>query len=143
MAKSDPILLAEDDADFVELVRQALKRASLPNPLVVARNGQEAIACLEGSPAHSEEERRRLFGLLMLDLRMPVLDGFDVLAWLRARPCLRDLPVVTLSSVMAEEDSRKARQLGAVDCRTKPDPERLSELLQELHGKWMADQPTG
>jgi len=143
MAKSDPILLAEDDENFVELMRRAFQRASLPNRLVVARNGKEAIEYLESLAASPDRERYPLPGLLMLDLRMPVLDGFDVLAWLRARPGLQEVPAVMLASACADDDQRKALRLGATECRTKPCPEELHELVRELHRKWLVGEAGG
>jgi len=139
MAKSDPILLAEDDEDFVVLMRRAFQLACVPNRLVVARNGKEAIEYLEREAACLDRATHPLPGLLMLDLHMPVLDGFDVLAWLRARPGLQELPAVMLASFCGEEDLRKARQLGAADCRTKPSPDELQSLIKELHHRWFAD----
>jgi CheY-like chemotaxis protein len=140
MAKYDPILLAEDDEDFVELVRRALRRARVPNRLVVARNGKEVIEYLEREAAFPDRATHPLPGLLMLDSRLPVLDGFDVLAWLRARPGLQELPAVMLAPSCGEDDLRKARQLGAADCRRKPNPEELQNLVKELHQRWFVDE---
>lgn len=142
MAKSAPILLAEDDEDFVELVRRAFQRACVPNRLVVARNGKEAIEYLEREAACPDRADHPLPGLLMLDLRMPVLDGFDVLAWLRARPGLQELPAVVLASFCGEEDMCKARRLGATDFRSKPRPEELRGMVEELRRRWFAHEPS-
>jgi CheY-like chemotaxis protein len=140
MAKSDPILLAEDDEDFVELIRRAFQRASVSNRLVVARNGKEAIEYLEREASFPDRAAHPLPGLMMLDLHMPLLDGFDVLAWLRARPGLQEVPAVLLASFCGEEEMRKARQLGAADCRRKPHPDELQSLVEELHWRWFLDE---
>jgi CheY-like chemotaxis protein len=139
MARQDPILLAEDDEDYIVLIRGALLRAGLPNALIVARNGKEAIEYLEGQAPHADRTVRPLPGMLLLDLKMPLLDGFDVLAWLRARPCLKELPVVVLSSCPQDADWQKARQLGATECHIKPYPEDLPRLVSALHERLFAE----
>jgi len=139
MARCDPILLAEDDEDYIIHIRRALVRTGLSNSLIVARNGKEVIEYLEGLAAHANRDFRQLPGVLLLDLKMPLLDGFDVLAWLRARPCLKELPVVVLSCCGLEADLEKARRLGATECHLKPHPEDLPGLVSEVHDRLFAE----
>src|SRR5512137_241283 len=90
------ILLAEDDENDIFLMGRAFDRAGIPNPLFVVHNGQEAIDYLAGNGAYGRRDRFPLPGLILLDLKMPWMDGFDVLKWLRARPQFDELPVVVL-----------------------------------------------
>src|SRR3954471_17151309 len=77
------ILLAEDHEDEVLLIRQAFAKAKLINPLHVVSNGEEAIAYLQGNGKYANRSEFPLPGLLLLDLKMPRTDGFEVLQWVR------------------------------------------------------------
>src|SRR5438552_18695144 len=92
------ILLAEDDKDEVFLMRRGLEKAGVPNPLFVVENGREVIDYLAGNGQFSSREKYPLPGLMLLDLKMPWMDGFDVLAWLRTKKQFDTLPVVVLTS---------------------------------------------
>ncbi|PWU11623.1 MAG: two-component system response regulator [Verrucomicrobia bacterium] len=136
MAQDAKILLAEDDDNDVFLMRAALERAEVVAELVVARDGQEAVEYLSGpnGNGHSPSKLR----LMLLDLKMPRMDGFDVLSWIHNHPELSDLPVVVLSSSSQESDMSKARTLGARDYQVKPaDFHELVRLVKELHARWL------
>ena len=142
-AKPAPILIADDDENDVFFVRRAIERVGLRNPFFVAHDGQEAIDYLQGTPPYEDRAQYPLPGLLLLDLKMPRVNGFDVLAWLSRQPALKDLCVVVLSSSSHEEDVRKAKELGAHDFRTKPtDFQQLVELIRDLQARWL-QQPIG
>jgi CheY-like chemotaxis protein len=142
MAEQSAILLAEDDENDVFLVRRALEKAGLSNPLIVARDGQEAVDYLSSDACKQGGAGQSLPGLLLLDLKMPRLNGIDVLAWLSNRPELSELPVVVLSSSCHEQDREDARRLGADDYRVKPsDFPALVSLLKELHARWLSGVP--
>src|SRR5258706_9347997 len=87
-----PILVAEDEETDAMLLRWAFEKAGVPNPLVVARDGQEAVDYLEGKGDYADRVRHPLPCLLVLDLKMPRMSGFDVLVWVSDRPQFRDLP---------------------------------------------------
>jgi len=132
------ILLAEDHPGDVFLMRFALGKAAIPNPLVVASDGQEAIDYLAGDGPYANRKTYPLPDLFLLDLKMPRLNGFDVLTWLKDRPEFDELPIVVLSSSDIEEDIQRAKELGADDYRVKPSGnEKLVKLLQELHARWL------
>jgi CheY-like chemotaxis protein len=114
-----PLLIAEDEASDRMIWELALERAALPNPVVIVRDGQEAVDYL-ASHAHP--------CMLLLDLKMPRMDGFDVLAWLAARKDFGKLPVIIFSSSPDNNDIQKARELGAWDYFVKP--HQLSELVR-------------
>src|SRR5437762_3999648 len=110
-----PILLAEDDKNDIFLMRRAFDTAGFQNPLFVVHNGQEAIHYLDGVGEYASRDKYPLPGLLLLDLKMPLMDGFDVLAWLRVHSQFDSLPLVVLSSSRHEFDVEKSRQMGVFD----------------------------
>jgi len=143
-AKQEPlILLAEDEPDDQFFIRLGLKHAGLSNPLYVVRDGREAVDYLAGNGQFADRERFALPGLVILDLKMPRMNGFEVLAWIQARPEFSHIPVVVLSGSNVEADVARAKRLGAQDYLTKPaHPRILAELLLELHGRWLSGGTT-
>ena len=142
MNNDAPILLAEDDENDIYLLQLAFKKAAISRPIVIARDGQEAIDYLAGQAASSGPNAAP--ALLLLDLKMPRVDGFEVLAWLAEHPNLQSLPIVVLSSSAFESDIKKAQQLGAHDYRIKPPQfESLLQIVQELKSRWLADGVSG
>jgi CheY-like chemotaxis protein len=138
MTNHVPVLIAEDDPNDVFLLKRAFEKAGVNNPVVVARNGQEAIDYLNGSGKFIDRTVHPLPGLMFLDLKMPLVDGFDVLAWLHTRPMDSKVPVVVLSSSNQERDIKQARQMGADDYRVKPQQfEELLEMVREIHDRWL------
>jgi CheY-like chemotaxis protein len=102
-------------------------------------NGQQAVRYLEGSEVYSDRARYPLPCLLLLDLKMPIMGGFDVLEWLRQRPELsRSLPVVVLTSSDQEEDATRSFELGARDYFVKPVTfKALLSLVLKLKEEWL------
>jgi CheY-like chemotaxis protein len=139
LLSAPPILLAEDDENDRFFLHRALQRAGLPNRLITVQDGQEAINYLAGNGAFADRHAHPLPGLLLLDLNMPKLNGFEVLAWLDSQPDFEQLPVVVLSSSAQESDIQKARDLGADDYQIKPQNyETLITIIRELHSRWLA-----
>jgi CheY-like chemotaxis protein len=135
------ILLAEDDENDILLVRRAFDRAKIPNPLFIVHSGQETIDYLSGKDSFADRARFPLPGVLLLDLKMPGLDGFDVLAWLRTQPRFDTLPVVVLSSSKLQPDIDRSRQLGVYDYRVKPHGfEDFVRLLDDVRKCWLDER---
>lgn len=135
------ILLAEDDENDIFLMRRAFDRTDIPNPLQLVRNGQEAIDYLSGAGRFADRAAFPLPGLMLLDLKMPWLDGFDVLKWVRARPHLASLPVVVLTSSRLQADVDKCRQFGVHDYRVKPHVfEDLVKMLKDVRHCWLEER---
>lgn len=133
-----PILLAEDDPDDALLFQRALARADIRNPLVVVGDGDEVVEYLSGTGRFADHGRNPLPAILLLDLKMPRRDGFEVLAWLRGRPGLAGLPVVCLTSSRQPADIRRAYELGAASYLVKPgSPEALLEIVRGLGLYWL------
>ena len=132
------ILLAEDDENDIFLMGRAFDRAGIPNPLHVVRNGQEAIDYLAGAGDFAQRDKHPLPGLILLDLKMPWMDGFDVLKWLRGQPQFDTLPVVVLTSSKLQADVDKSRQFGVYDYRVKPQEfDDLVRLLDDVRKCWL------
>lgn len=132
------ILLAEDDPNDVFFLRRAFQKAGVKCQILDVANGQEAIFYLQGSAPYSDRNEHPMPQLLLLDLKMPLMGGFDVLAWLRDRPELTDLPALVLSSSGHDEDRARAHQLGARGYHVKPsDLGQLTQLAIELAATWL------
>jgi CheY-like chemotaxis protein len=132
------ILLVEDLEEDILLVRRAFAGASFDNLLHVVRDGEEAIDYLEGHGHYSNREEYPLPQLILLDLKMPKIDGFDVLAWLRQQPGLRAIPVVVLTSYNHSRDVDRAYALGASSFLIKPlDFQQHTHHTKLLHDFWM------
>src|SRR5689334_4905092 len=101
-------LLVEDDENDVLLIRRAFSRGQILNPLQVVRSGEEAIDYLSGVGPFRHRDEYPLPGLVLLDLKMPRVDGFDVLTWIRRQPTLKGLRVVVLTSSNDMRDVNKA-----------------------------------
>src|SRR5687767_15081401 len=104
----DVILLAEDDELHVELTLRAFRRGGLLTQVRVVEDGEEAIAYLEGEGKYSDREQYPQPSLLLLDLKMPNKDGFEVLRWVRKQPGLRELRIVVLTSSGQIRDVNRA-----------------------------------
>ena len=122
MARRDgtPILLAEDDENDVIMFRRASRHANLTNPLLVVNDGNEVIAYLSGEGKYADRKQFPIPGLLLLDLKMPRKDGFEVLQWLRSRPEFADLQVVVLTASDQFRDINRSYELGANSFLVKP-----------------------
>jgi CheY-like chemotaxis protein len=136
-----PILLAEDDENDIFLMGRAFDRAGLPNPLFVVRNGQQVIDYLAGTGDFAQRDKHPLPGLVLLDLKMPWMDGFDVLKWLRTHSQFDNLPVVVLTSSKLQIDVDKSRQFGVYDYRVKPHEfSDLVQLLDDVRKCWLDER---
>ena len=132
------ILLAEDDANEVFLMQRAFQKAGLKNPLHVACDGQEAIDYLSHQGQFSDATRYPSPALMLLDLKMPRKNGFEVLEWLRQQPGLKPLIVVVLSSSSLISDINRAYDLGANSYLVKPgDFGTLMQLVKTLDAYWL------
>ena|SRR6266404_12327 len=138
MVNPHTILLAEDDDNDAFFLKRALKQAGLQHQLFVARDGQETVNYLSGQPPFADRAEYPSPALLLLDLKMPRMSGFDVLTWLRTQKNFDGLAVVVLSSSSQESDVQKAIALGADDFLVKPyDFHKLVGLVQAVHARWL------
>jgi CheY-like chemotaxis protein len=132
------ILLAEDREEDIIIIQKAFERGDIRNPLFVVRNGEEVIDYLAGIGRFSDRDRYPLPALLLLDLKMPRADGFDVLRWLETQPELALLRVVVLTSSEDIRDVSKAYQLGANSFLVKPlDFHNTVAMVETIRDYWL------
>lgn len=133
-----PILVAEDEESDRMILELAVERAKLRCPVMLVRDGQEAVEYLIGAGRFADRIHYPLPALIVLDLKMPRMNGFDVLAWLAKQPEFKAIPAVMLSSSAAELDISKARELGAREYFVKPHVlADLIKIVQLMQTQWL------
>ena len=126
------ILIVEDDAGHARLIEKNLKRAKISNRITRVENGQEALDFLHSEGAFEGIERPSPL-LVLLDLNMPVLDGYQVLERMKADPDTKKIPVVVLTTTDDAREVARCYQLGCSVYITKPvDYESFCEAIQQL-----------
>jgi two-component system, response regulator len=132
------ILLVEDNPDDVVLTLRALKKNNISNEVVVARDGAEALAALFGAGTGAPQALPELPVVVLLDIKLPKLDGLEVLKRLRAEERTKLLPVVILTSSKEESDILNGYKLGANSYVRKPvDFEQFNEAIKHLGLYWL------
>ncbi len=132
------ILLVEDSPDDVELARMALEKNNIANEIVVARDGVEALDYLLGKEGTAGREARVMPAVVLLDLKLPKVDGIEVLQRMRAEERTRLLPVVILTSSRQQEDITAGYRFGANSYVRKPvDFARFTEAVRQLGLYWL------
>jgi CheY-like chemotaxis protein len=132
------LLLVEDNEDDVFLMKRALKGARVVNPLLVVEDGQQAVDYLGGAGKFADREQYPLPAVVFLDLKLPLLSGHDVLAWIRRQRELESLVVIVLTSSNEPSDLNRCYALGANSYVVKPPtPEQLEELAKAFKWYWL------
>jgi len=130
--------LVEDDENDVFFFKRAMKLAQWTDPLQVAHDGKQAIEYLSGSGPFSHRDEFPLPALLLLDLKLPYVNGLEVLKWIRDNPSLRQIAVIVLTSSREDIDVDRACQLGANAYVVKPAAsEELVDLVKSIRAFWM------
>jgi CheY-like chemotaxis protein len=133
MKTTDPIVLVEDNEDDIVLTRRALARNKIGNPLVIARDGAEALELLLGANGNSINP-----AIILLDLQLPKVDGLTVLKRLREDPRTKLTPVVVLTSSKAEQDVIAGYNLHANSYIRKPvDFDQFTEAVRQIGMYWL------
>ena len=139
MKTKGTILLVDDNADYVELARRALVKSKIENPLVVAEDGAEALDYLFATGAWADRDPYDVPALILLDLKLPKVDGLEVLRRVRSDERTRLIPVVIMTTSSEQQDIIAGYDLGANAFIRKPvDFQRLSEVLKETGQFWLA-----
>jgi CheY-like chemotaxis protein len=131
------ILIGEDDENDVVLLQRALLRGGITNPTHICRDGQEVINYLKGDPPYTDRDQFPFPRMLILDLKMPLLTGLDVLRWIRGHPECSVIPTLVLTTSAHERDVTDAYQVGANAYMVKPGSfDELVSLLKVMGEFW-------
>lgn len=132
------ILLVEDNPDDQELTRRALMRNNILNPLVIAADGAEALDYLFRTGPHAQREPDTHPAVVLLDLKLPKIDGLEVLRRVREHPATRLTPVIVLTSSREEQDLIRSYRLGANSYIRKPvDFAQFTDAVRQLGLYWL------
>jgi len=133
-----PILLAEDCEDDVFLLKRAFKKARLTNPLKVVSDGEQALAYLKGDGEYADRDKYPFPSLLLLDIKMPRMNGLEVLSAIRKDPRLRRLVVIFLTASNLDQDVNEAFDLQANSYLVKPsDTDGMVDILGKVNDYWL------
>ena len=136
--RAPTLLVIEDANDQALLVGIAARRANPGLEVQTVHNGLEGLAYLRGLPPFEDRSRHPLPDLVILDLYMPELDGFEVLSWMREHPLGTRFPVVVLTASGRPEDEARALELGATSVHQKPTSlESLGDVVSEIVHRWI------
>ncbi len=138
------ILIVEDDDNDAKLINRAFTKAGIPNPCQYCRDGESALAYLQGQSPFADREKYPLPELVLLDLKLPGMDGFEVLRWIRSQHQFRSIRVVVTTVMNELRSVSRAYQLGANSFLAKPlEFESPSSLIMTLEGvQLLQPQPT-
>ncbi|MGH9863062.1 MAG: response regulator [Candidatus Acidiferrales bacterium] len=132
------ILLVEDNQDDVELTLHALKSEKVRNVIHVARDGEEALDFLYGREGDKQRPQRNQLRLILLDLKLPKVDGLEVLREIKSNPRTKPIPVVVLTSSREERDMVESYRLGVNSYIQKPvDFNQFRESVKQLGLYWL------
>jgi CheY-like chemotaxis protein len=138
MTPASAILLVEDNDDDVFLMKHALASAGVTNLVFVVDSGQLAVDYLSGAGPYSDRSRYPMPAVVFLDLKLPMMSGHEVLAWIRGQRQLESLVVVVLTSSNEPSDVRRSYSLGANSYLMKPLTARqLLDLAKAFDWSWL------
>lgn len=138
MTANRTILLVEDNKDDVFLMKRALDRARIVNPVIVVENGQEAMDYLSGAGKFADRDSYPIPAVIFLDLKLPFLFGHEVLAWIRRRKEFESLVVIVLTSSNEASDLSRCYSLGANSYLVKPPTaEQIEALAKAFKWQWL------
>jgi CheY-like chemotaxis protein len=132
------ILVVEDDENDQELLKLAFQKAGFQSPIHMVGNGAEAIAYMMGEGQYANRQKFAYPTFIITDLKMPKMDGFGVLEFLKGNPEWAVIPTVVLSASADLDDIKKAYMLGASSYHVKPgNPAELRTQLEVLNAYWL------
>jgi len=138
MHRSCTILIVDDDENDIFFVQRAFTEINVHCTFQVLKNGQAVVDYLQGHGEYANREKHPLPMMILMDLKMPIMDGFQVLEWLRARPGIKVIPTIVFSSSDLPADITRAYALGANSFMTKSVTyDGLLLKLQTLSQYWL------
>ena len=142
MIPANAILLVEDNEDDVFLMMHALNGAGVSNPVFVVETGQQAVDYLAGTGTFQDRSRYPMPVVVFLDLKLPLMSGHEVLAWIRSQRLLESLVVVVLTSSNEPSDVRRSYSLGANSYLVKPlNARQVIDLAKAFNWSWLQRAP--
>ncbi len=137
------ILIVEDTPEDLELALRALRKANLANQIQIARDGAEAVDFIFGEGAHLGRQLENGPKVILLDLKLPKIDGMEVLRRIKSDPRTKSIPVVVLTSSKEQKDVVESYQLGVNSYIVKPvNFEGFAKAVQDLGMYWvLLNQP--
>jgi CheY-like chemotaxis protein len=143
MTASRAILLVEDNPDDLFLMKRALRSARIVNPLIVVETGQEAMDYLAGTERFADRDSYPIPAAVFIDLKLPLVFGHEVLAWIRRRKEFESLVVIVLTSSNAASDLNRCYSLGANSYLIKPPTaEQLEARAKAFKWQWLQYAPS-
>ncbi|HMJ66739.1 MAG TPA: response regulator [Candidatus Binatia bacterium] len=135
------ILIAEDNENDIFMLRRAFTQLEIDSPILIVSDGEQAISYLHGDGKYSSRAEYPLPDLLLLDLKMPRTNGFEVLQWIRGNPSLASLRVVVLTTSEQIRDINRAYQLGANSFLVKPVHfDDFRNTLKAIYDYWLLNK---
>jgi CheY-like chemotaxis protein len=132
------ILLVEDNEDDQFFMKQAQQKAGIQNPMHIVHDGQQALDYLKGAGEYGDRQKYPLPFLVLLDLKLPLVSGLEVLEWIRSQPALETIIIVFLTSSREDRDIDRAYRLGANSYLVKPaTAAKLEEMVKSLGEYWL------
>jgi CheY-like chemotaxis protein len=136
-----PILQVEDSADDARLLQLAFQKAGVTNQIITVQDGEEALCYLNGEGACADRNRFPMPGVILLDLKLPGISGFDVLAWIKQQSSLKEILIVVISGHSEISQLNRAYSLGAHSFLTKPiNGQDVANLTNAFKEHWTFDQ---
>lgn len=136
MTDPAPILLVEDNPADVELALRAFRRRKLANPITVVRDGEEALDYMHRRGAFADGAP--VPGVVLLDLRIPKVDGLEVLRELKQHPVYRHVPVVVLTTSGEHRDVKRSYEMGAASYIVKPvEFDKFQDVVERIDLYWI------
>jgi two-component system, sensor histidine kinase and response regulator len=135
------IFVVEDDPFDLALLKNALSMLGVDDPVIAFSDGAALIHYLDPAPAIRVNHASTKPGIILLDLKMPGMDGFEVIERLRQHPWYANIPIIVISGLTSPKEIARAMELGADDFLVKPvDPPTLDEILSEFCPELVAGQ---
>ena len=137
MSNAFPVLLVEDNKHDVRFVERAWKQNTITNPLFIVPNGQACLDYLRHEGDYADDSQFPRPGIILMDIRMPVMDGIECLQAIRADPHLKLIPVIMLTTSKQDEDHIRSYELGCNSFIEKPvDFAKFSEAIRTIQVYW-------